>query len=133
MDAPPGSVVADKTLVAYPGHQIVSLDVANKALFSGALIFSHDRIVDVPHIRALRWVCLTTSALNMIPLLLFIFLFILEIATAAERFILNIGLTFDGDLSTLKDKSTSDLATVGDRFLAAFADGFKLFNAMRHQ
>jgi len=35
-----------------PFDQIVSLAVAKKALFFGPPIFFHERIVDIPHIRA---------------------------------------------------------------------------------
>ena len=64
--------------------------------------------------------------------MILVFLFILEIAARAERSILDPGLTFNGDLCALKDKSAPDLTAVGDRFLAAFAIGLKIFYAMRH-
>ncbi len=82
MGAPSASVVADNIIVAYPGHQIVfdiggmsdNIHILfdshgfimsargrstrsypwpwKKALFSGPPFFIHERIVDVPHVRA---------------------------------------------------------------------------------
>jgi hypothetical protein len=62
----------------------------------------------------------SASGLSAIHVLSFIF----EITARTQGFIFNTGLTFDGNLVTLENKSSPDFAAVGDCFLTAFADRF---------
>ena len=57
----------------------------------------------------------------------------LKITAGTKRFILHIIFAIDRHLFTFKNEPASDLAPIRYCFLAAFANGFELFDAMGQQ